>query len=381
MNTSIRNNSLTAVIGNKVYTAHSTHPNWSGIMDAVRANDNNGLINAINIRQSVINYVNGNIRIIGNECWYGNLQIGGVVVDRLLNFITAKLPAQPIIKFIDNLYSNPSQRAVTELYSFLEHRNLPNTPEGNFLAYKGLQVDYHSITSGKLTLLQGKTDATGHIYNGIGETIECVRNQVDDNKDNHCSVGIHAGSLEYATSFAGSAGSGGKVVIVEINPRDVVSIPSDCECQKLRTCKYKVVGEYELPLDSTFNDEYSDDDGDEFGDEDVSSDEGYADDDENYDVGYDDGYVDGKTDAEAGKPSDCCLGGETEWTEGYVAGYAAGYVVVKVTEEFQRGYREGLVEGKGDREVGDVNASIGLSAPEDDYERGFDKGYVVGYGK
>ena len=47
MNTSIRNNSLTAVIGNKVYTADSTHPNWSGIMDAVRANDDNGLINAI----------------------------------------------------------------------------------------------------------------------------------------------------------------------------------------------------------------------------------------------------------------------------------------------------------------------------------------------
>jgi hypothetical protein len=37
---------------------------------------------------------------------------------------------------------------------------------------------------------------------------------------------------------------------VEINPADVVSIPTDCNFQKLRTCKYKVVAEHELPLTS-----------------------------------------------------------------------------------------------------------------------------------
>jgi hypothetical protein len=37
-------------------------------------------------------------------------------------------------------------------------------------------------------------------------------------------------------------------MLVEINPSDVVSIPTDCEFQKLRTCKYKVVGEYEIDL-------------------------------------------------------------------------------------------------------------------------------------
>jgi hypothetical protein len=37
-------------------------------------------------------------------------------------------------------------------------------------------------------------------------------------------------------------------MIVEINPADVVSIPTDCQFQKLRTCKYKVVGEYEIDL-------------------------------------------------------------------------------------------------------------------------------------
>ena len=43
--------------------------------------------------------------------------------------------------------------------------------------------------------------------------------------------------------------AGDNIVIVKINPEDVVSVPSDCNCEKLRTCKYEVVGLYqgELP--------------------------------------------------------------------------------------------------------------------------------------
>jgi hypothetical protein len=46
---------------------------------------------------------------------------------------------------------------------------------------------------------------------------------------------VHAGSLSYATGF------GPTHVIVKIDPADVVSIPTDCSCQKLRTCAYEVV--------------------------------------------------------------------------------------------------------------------------------------------
>ena len=71
------------------------------------------------------------------------------------------------------------------------------------------------------------------------------RNKVDDNKDVGCSKGLHAGTLEYASGYACD---NDKLVLVEIDPADVVSIPTDCEFQKLRTCKYKVVAEYERPL-------------------------------------------------------------------------------------------------------------------------------------
>jgi hypothetical protein len=67
------------------------------------------------------------------------------------------------------------------------------------------------------------------------------RNQVDDDKDRTCSTGLHFCSQDYLPSF-GSA-QGNRVVIVKINPADVVSIPSDYNNAKGRACRYEVVGE------------------------------------------------------------------------------------------------------------------------------------------
>ena len=51
-------------------------------------------------------------------------------------------------------------------------------------------------------------------------------------------------------------------MIVEIDPSDVVSVPHDCDCQKLRTASYKVVGHMESieapPLADGINYDYSD---------------------------------------------------------------------------------------------------------------------------
>jgi hypothetical protein len=164
-----------------------------------------------------------------------------VIVERILQFRDHGFDMMPLVKFLAKLMLNPSKRAVDELYTFLEHKNLPITDNGNFLAYKGVDSQYWSIHSGNVRLLKGRANNNGHIFNGIGEEIQIPRNQVDDNKENHCSYGLHAGTLEYANGFRND---GGKLIIVEIDPADVVSIPSDCECQKLRTCRYKVVDEY-----------------------------------------------------------------------------------------------------------------------------------------
>ena len=51
-------------------------------------------------------------------------------------------------------------------------------------------------------------------------------------------------------------------MVVEINPEDVVSVPNDCDCQKLRTCKCKVVDHFKTKMPDTLCDEYYDEDED-----------------------------------------------------------------------------------------------------------------------
>ena len=46
-------------------------------------------------------------------------------------------------------------------------------------------------------------------------------------------------------------GNGGHLMVVEIDPRDVVSVPLDCDQQKLRTAKYKVVSHFRKEVGRT----------------------------------------------------------------------------------------------------------------------------------
>ena len=154
------------------------------------------------------------------------------------------LPLSLFEKFWQNLQLNPSSSSVRELYEFLSYKELPLTEDGCFLAYKGLDSNFWSISGNKETkVISGEVNSSGKIFNGVGEKIEVRRWDVDDNRDNHCSFGLHAGSLDYARGF-----SQGTVVVVKINPKDVVSVPSDCKCQKCRVSAYEVVSVFEQEI-------------------------------------------------------------------------------------------------------------------------------------
>jgi hypothetical protein len=132
---------------------------------------------------------------------------------------------------LENLMSNPSARAISELYDFLEHRALPITEDGYFLAYKSVRSDF-------------KDKYSGTIDNSVGKTVEFPRNKVDDDRAHECSYGLHVGALAYSGPGGWYNSASDKVVIVKVNPKDAVSVPQDHNAQKLRVCKYEVVSLY-----------------------------------------------------------------------------------------------------------------------------------------
>jgi hypothetical protein len=256
---------LTVVVDGKQHTILASNPAFASAVSAFQIKDFDALMLALDPSRKFLNLYAKyeQIEVKDGSVFVDGDVIQSVVADRIINFLADGIDCLPIFKFITRLQLNPSKRAVDELYTFLEHKNLPYTETGTFLAYKAVRNDF--------------TDKhTGKFFNGVGEVLSMPRNKVDDDKNVGCSYGFHAGTLKYASEFA--CGND-KMVLVEIDPADVVSIPTDCEFQKLRTARYKVVAEYERPLTdhvyesrfSTENDNDVDEEWDEEEEEDLCS--------------------------------------------------------------------------------------------------------------
>ena len=264
---------LTVILKNKAHQVIPDHTNYKLILEALPTATEDELLELVDIEKAVATFTQGQVSIVNSKVMFEGEEVHGSISKRILEFMSKGLPFEPLVKFLENLMENPSMQSQQELYDFLEHENLPVTEDGCFLAYKAVRSDF-------------KDKWRGTFDNSVGQVCEMRRAKVDDNRKVGCSQGLHAGALNYVANY-GSVDAGDNIVIVKINPQDVVSVPSDCDCEKLRTCKYEVVGLYqgELPKPlykaefeadsyvddeeySTVYDEYDEDYWDQFEDDD-----------------------------------------------------------------------------------------------------------------
>ncbi len=220
---------ITIFYNEKSYIISKSHRNYEKIISTLKDKNYDNLYSLLNVVDNVKSYSDGKINIVNGEVFYDGEVFHNVMVERLLSMMDEGFDINHLIKFMNNLLDNPSKTSIDELYLFLESGNLPITEDGHFLAYKLVRHDFYDIFSGKFDHSPGKI-------------ISMKRNEVDDNRHRTCSTGFHFCSISYLPSYSKS--NDNRVVIVKINPRDVVSIPSDYRNTKGRTCRYEVVGEY-----------------------------------------------------------------------------------------------------------------------------------------
>lgn len=256
---------LTLVLNNKSYQVLPDHINYRMILDILPTATEEELLKVVDIQKAVATFSDGLVEIKDGQVTYEGEVVHGSISKRILEFMSKGLPFQPLVNFLNNLMENPSMQSQKELYDFLEHENLAITSDGHFLAYKAVRSDF-------------KDKYRGVFDNSVGQVVKMQRAKVDDDRARGCSDGLHAGALNYVASY-GSVENGDRIVIVKINPRDVVSVPSDCNCEKLRTCRYEVVGEYQGELlKPLYSSNFSyDEHEEEYDDEDYDVDESYWD--------------------------------------------------------------------------------------------------------
>lgn len=234
MNSFLRTSTgLSLLINSKTYTVQSTHQNYQEIVQAVKEKRWDEIAGLINMSNSIKKYVEetntaGNdLRVdeeAGTVLFRDNI-LNNTLTNRILDMVRDGFSVTPMAVFLDRLYKNPSFKAIDQLYSWMEANGVTISDDGYLLAFKRVNMDFTSMYDGKT-------------QNNVGTYVEMPRNHVDDRSEHTCAAGLHFCSQEYLPHYNGGQG---QVLLLKIDPADVVSIPTDYDNAKGRACKYFVV--------------------------------------------------------------------------------------------------------------------------------------------
>ena len=214
----------------KVHTILKSNARIDEIKESIKAGDYDEAIRLFSIKEVINEFGKGKIVVRDGEVWYGNEVLHNAATEHVVRMVEEGFDVAPMVNFLDNLMENPSKQSVDELYGFISAAKIAITPDGHLLAYKKVRKN----ANGDLVDIY-----TGTITNNVGSVVEQPRNTVNDNRHETCSSGLHFCSMSYLPHFG--YGSADFVVILKINPRDVVSIPVDYKNAKGRCCRYEVV--------------------------------------------------------------------------------------------------------------------------------------------
>ena len=234
----VKESGVTLFKDGKQFSAPSDFWSFDRIISKIKTGDFDGIEALFNAKDAMVEVQKeivrdiieeaGDVRISNGEVFIGERKVYNSVTKRLIKMMQAGFDIKPLSNFLKRLLKNPSKTAIEELYPFMEKADVAIDNDGFIIAYKKVKDDYFDIYSGTVN------------YN-IGNIVEMPRNEVDDNRSNLCSDGLHFCSFSYLGHFG--SGTGNRVLVVKVDPADVVSIPADYNDAKARACRMEVISE------------------------------------------------------------------------------------------------------------------------------------------
>lgn len=234
---------VSALLDGALYTARSEHPNYDVIIEGLRSDrpaadiaDLFDISHAINTKFELLSE---RVSVRNGELFLDGEQVNNALARAVVRFHEEGLNFQPLVNFFERVLSNPNEHSREQLYLWLQAHDFSINDDGDIIAYKSVRTldngDYGSINATGKAVVNGE-ERSGSIRQTVGDVVTMPRGAVQHDPSVGCHTGLHAGTYDYAKAFSGDT-----VLTVAINPRDVVSVPTDCSAQKIRTCRYVVV--------------------------------------------------------------------------------------------------------------------------------------------
>lgn len=232
---------VTVIVNGNMYQADDTHPNFDAIISRARAGDENvgELFDMVETANKRFTEYSDRISVSGNTLLFDGEEQDNYLAKAIVAFIREDKEFMPLVRFMDKLATNPNVHSREQLYRWLEKWDFLIHDDGDLIAYKSVYRKPNGLfSSASGTAFVNGEKIKGQIPNNVGSIVTMPRTDVVHDPHVGCSTGLHAGSYEYARDFSGDT-----MLMVKINPRDVVSVPTDCADQKIRVCRYEVLKE------------------------------------------------------------------------------------------------------------------------------------------
>ena len=231
-------NSVTVVFRGMPFSVPSDSISYESLVEALVSDDvetvEEVLFAGARLAEALAEF--GDVEVHSGHVTYQGEEVHGYLVDQILFAQQNGVDVDPFANFLNNVMQNPNPRARQDLFLWRERSNMPLTSDGCILAWRTVRADYldhHSAT----------------MDNSVGAIVEQDRDLCDSNPDQTCSSGLHFCAQSYLRHFGGSDS---RLMVVKINPADVVAFPRDYDMAKGRCCRFEVVDEVPQELLAEF---------------------------------------------------------------------------------------------------------------------------------
>lgn len=240
-------------------TIPETHVSFSSILDLLMSgkSTDESIRELTDVLQTVarkMSALSERVSTDGNDVYFDGDPLAGELTEVIKSlFAEGNTNFKPLVNFLEKCKQNPSQQSVDDLYRWITKGDLVIDPDGDVIAYKGVGKDKNGVPQSihKGNAFVNGVEYNGHIPNAPGSVVSMARSLVVDDPHIGCSVGLHAGTYDYAMKYLGWQNET-TLILVKINPRDVVSVPVDEANQKMRVARYTVLTQIEARLKSAY---------------------------------------------------------------------------------------------------------------------------------
>lgn len=244
------------IAGRGPQIANESHANFHQITEALEAQEQGDpwtyadpdhvvdLFDAAAAVASRFRRLSDRVTVADGVVYFDGDPVATPLTRQILRFVQEDVPDwQPLVAFFEKVQQNPSDHSREQLFVWLDQHRFSLTTDGDIICYKGVTrtptedggYDYRSVHSGP-AIVDGVA-VNGRVPNHPGAVVEMPRSKVQFNPAVGCSTGLHVATHQFASGW------GTVVMEAHVNPRDVVSVPTECDAQKMRVSRYRVIRE------------------------------------------------------------------------------------------------------------------------------------------